>query len=140
MIHDPDGILNELQIKEIKTVMERFVSEKRVPERLVVGISRISGVSGRVTEDLLFSISGFVMTHKFVSDVHEVEFSHPSSPWEFFKEKYFSPNLKRRFPVRYNKVTKKVTIDRKAIFPFLNMEGSYGKIYIQEDLGGNNER
>ena len=52
---------------------------------------------------------------------HSIHYEFPSSPWQHFKEKYFSGWLLRKFPVKYGWRDKEVEFEETFLYPSLRV-------------------
>jgi len=67
------------------------------------------------------------------TDVVKVVFKKPASPWDHFKEKYFSRWLLSKFHVKYEHVTKYHNLDRTWSFPDVPSSRYTDRFVIQDN-------
>jgi hypothetical protein len=87
-------------------------------------------------ENLLVRLSAYVLTEQLADEYHPVSLGLPATWWQHLKQDHAPEWFKRRWPVRFRKMTCQIHVRTSGTYPDMKMAlppGEFGdRVIIQE--------
>lgn len=112
------------QIHKIDLKPMKFVVQQRISKMGLYSCVEPEVILLQEMEDLILMIEKTLSSERLGIFEKDISFEQYKSWWQFFKKQYFPRWLLKKFPVKYIKITKRVEVDVKAVYPRLAYYGS----------------
>jgi hypothetical protein len=112
------SVENTINEKYVKQTLDLLIAEKRFAlEGFALQNLSVDKIPSLIERELLYSLHTLIPAENMKEETHTFNFEYPLTWWQSLKEQYFPSWLKRRFPVRYKKITKTVKFTAYNIYP-----------------------